>query len=541
MIKHIARYLRLSRDDDDKNDESNSISSQRSIIMNFISSVDELYNTPVSEFVDDGYSGTNFDRPGIKKLLEAVRRGEIHCVVVKDLSRFGRAYLDVCKYIEVIFPYLGVRFISVNDHYDSNNHKGTTAEVDVAFRNLMNALYSKDISKKVKSAKLTKIYQGKNINAFAPFGYKKCLGDKHKLIIDEPAATVVKRVFEMYSSGHTPIEIANVFNSEGILTPSEYKKKNGSKHNITGITGKIWTNGCVNNILHNEQYLGILVCGRRATDRVGGNNNLHQPKEKWIRIQNAHPAIISTEIWDKVYLLKSKYSCTKRSNPNINRFLFKKIRCGYCGHVLCRRATKKKIKGVIYTYYYCGTPRFTEEYGCTNIRYISIMVEEIVKAVVKQQIDLMLNKEKICREVKERLNEISESDKKNTRLLDNDIDRINASKQQLYESYLVGNINMNEYIKQREEAEAVLLDKKKAREERISGMAKKSDEIDNAHRFFSAYTKYQNEAEPSAEVVDSLIENVYVFSMDRIEVKFKFRDEFELMEKKLMDIIVENN
>ena len=150
MNQYIADYLRLSLDDEGLG-ESNSISSQRQIILDYISSVPELAGMQVKEFVDDGYTGTNFNRPGIKRLLDAVRRGEVSCIIVKDLSRFGRKYLEVSKYIEQLFPYIGVRFIAVNDHYDSNNHKGTTAEIDVAVRNMINAMYSKDVQKKQKA------------------------------------------------------------------------------------------------------------------------------------------------------------------------------------------------------------------------------------------------------------------------------------------------------------------------------------------------------------------------------------------------------
>jgi len=540
MTKYIAAYLRLSRDDDDKGDESNSISSQRSIIINHISTVDELYNVPIIEFVDDGYSGTNFDRPGISKLLEAVRRGEIRCIVVKDLSRFGRTYLEVCKYIEVIFPYLDVRFISINDYYDSNNHKGTTADVDVAFRNLINAIYSKDISKKVKSAKLTKIRQGMNVNAFTPYGYKKSDADKHKLVIDVPAATVVKRIFEMFCDGHTPTEIARTLNTEGILTPSEYKKKIGSNLKILSTTGTLWSNGIVNNILHNEQYLGNLVCGRVYIDRVGGKKILYRPKEDWIRIPGAHPAIITREMWNMVYSIKSKANFGNRKKPNTNRFLFKKIRCGYCGHILRYREESKKSGEGEYRYYYCETPRLTDEYGCTNKSYNPLEIESIIKSVVRTQIALMLDMERVCNETKDSINKSSESAKKSIRLLDNEIDRINASKQQIYECYRLGKIDTDEYIKQREEVEVKVSTKKEDREKLISKGAKQADDINNVHRFFASFMKYQNETDPSAELVNALIESVFVYSMEKIEVRFKFRDELESVENQMIDIMSEN-
>ena len=182
MNKYIYKYYRISLDDENTL-ESNSITSQRYVVESHLATIPELVNKPSVEIIDDGHTGTNFNRPGVKQLFEAVRRGKVSCIIVKDLSRFGRKYLEVSKYLEQLFPYLGVRFIAVGDGYDSDTHKGTTANLDVPIRNMLNALYSKKVSKDVKSAKQSQVQQGKYIHALAPFGYKKTLRTNISLLL----------------------------------------------------------------------------------------------------------------------------------------------------------------------------------------------------------------------------------------------------------------------------------------------------------------------------------------------------------------------
>ena len=330
MNKRVYKYYRLSLEDERENTtESNSITNQRQIIESHLASIPELANLPSVEAVDDGYTGTNFNRPGIKKIFAAAQRGEVACIIVKDLSRFGRKYLEVSRYIEQLFPYLGIRFIAIGDGYDSDTHKGTTANVDVPIRNMLNALYSKNVSKTVKLAKKAQARQGKYINAFAPFGYKKDPGDKHRIIIDEPAAKTVRRIFQLFCDGKTKGQIAGLLNAENVLTPSEYKKKNGSKLRNSSITGVIWTYHSVNKLLRDEQYTGTYVTGRKDAGELGAGKPIHKPIDEWIKVKNNHPAIISQEMWEMAVSMRSKQK-RKSSKPNTLRILyifFSKYKC----------------------------------------------------------------------------------------------------------------------------------------------------------------------------------------------------------------------
>lgn len=214
----IATYIRLSSDDNNIG-ESNSIKHQRDLLHDYINNSPELSSAHVLEFVDDGYSGITFNRPSMAKLLEQAKRGLINCIIVKDLSRLGRNYLEMGNYLEKIFPFLGIRVIAINDHYDSDKNIGTTTEIEVPFKNLINDLYAKDISKKVKTAQHSLKKQGKFISAYAFYGYLKDRKDKHQLIIDPESSKVVKRIFKLYIDGTGMTDIARILNDEGVLTP----------------------------------------------------------------------------------------------------------------------------------------------------------------------------------------------------------------------------------------------------------------------------------------------------------------------------------
>ena len=231
-MKNVAMYLRLSQEDDLIRYESNSILNQRDMLMKHIRSLPELRGYAVVEFKDDGYSGKNMERPGMQELLEQVKCGNIAVLLVKDISRFARDYLVAGRYLEQIFPFMGVRFISVNDNYDSANFSGGIAEIDVAFKEILYDYYSEDLSVKVKSALLTGKKNGKFISSQAPYGYKKDTNDYHRVVVDEETAEVVRRIYEMSLSGLSVNKIAQRLNGEGVENPYSYKSRR-----LEGIVG----------------------------------------------------------------------------------------------------------------------------------------------------------------------------------------------------------------------------------------------------------------------------------------------------------------
>lgn len=247
--------------------ESESISHQKSLIQNFIDANEELSGSEQYEFFDDGYSGTNFERPAFEKLISKIKKGEINCIIVKDFSRFGRDYIELGDYLERIFPFLGVRFISVNDHYDSADYKGTTGGLDVVMKNIVYDYYSKDLSVKVKTAKYQKMKQGKYLGGHVPYGLMRDPGDKHRLVTDPEAAAVVREIFDMAIAKMRITDIARTLNERGVETPSAYyRRKHPDSGKYAGTSDKgCWNHNNLRSILKQEMYYGAVVGHKRQS------------------------------------------------------------------------------------------------------------------------------------------------------------------------------------------------------------------------------------------------------------------------------------
>ena len=329
MSKITAMYIRLSMEDEDvslnQKEESNSVSSQRKLLEAFIGNHSELKDTKVQEYCDDGFTGTKFERPGYMKLMEDVRADKISCIVVKDLSRLGRDYIEVGSLLEQILPLYQVRVIAVNDNYDSDNYDGSTGGMNVAFKNLIYMLYSRDLSNKVSSAMHTRILKGENISGQLRYGYVKDPNDKHKIIVDPEAAEVVKLIFELTAQGKRKTEVANYLNAHGIDTPSAYKKRKGSENFFHAVEVKsLWSTSSIRDILNDEVYLGKLIWNK-TKKRIGSNNtSSYVPKDEWMVIENCHEPIITQELFDMAHANSKKYIRPKRGKRNYNPFY-------YCG------------------------------------------------------------------------------------------------------------------------------------------------------------------------------------------------------------------
>lgn len=298
---HTAAYIRLSREDGDR-EESDSVSNQRKLLTQFILNHEELllYNI----YIDDGYSGVHFHRPAFQKMLQDIKKSKINCVIVKDLSRFGRDYIEAGRYLERYFPEAGIRFISVMDHIDSLKQ---SYDILLPIKNIFNEQYARDISDKVHAAIKAKQINGDFIGAFASYGYQKSPSDKNKLIIDEYAADVVRRIFSLYLKGCGKSQIAHLLNEEGILCPSEYKKALGLRYQNPGRTetSALWSYSTINHILHKELYAGNMVQGLKK-QRLRGQQHI-QKKNQWIIVPDTHPPIIDKKTWEATcQLLKTK-------------------------------------------------------------------------------------------------------------------------------------------------------------------------------------------------------------------------------------------
>ena len=297
---NVAIYIRLSREDGDK-EESDSVGNQRKLLTEYVNKHDDFILYDV--YIDDGFTGTNFNRPDFHRMIADIEDNKVNCVVVKDLSRFGRDYIDTGRYLERIFPELNVRFISVTDNIDSMKQ---AYDMLLPIKNIFNEQYARDISNKVQATVKSKQKAGEFIGAFTSYGYKKSPANKNKLVIDEYASEVVKRVFTMYAQGIGKQSIAKILNAEGILCPSEYKKLNGENYKNCNRLEKTsyWTYSTIKVMLQNEIYIGNMVQGKKH-QRMRSKQRLVE-KENWIRVENTHEPIIDRQLWDKVQKLLTK-------------------------------------------------------------------------------------------------------------------------------------------------------------------------------------------------------------------------------------------
>lgn len=518
MGSHIAIYLRLSQEDiDSKNsllkDESNSIRSQRLMIQRYIQEQPEFAGYPVLEFVDDGYTGTNFDRPQLQKMLSLIRSGEIRCVVVKDLSRFGRNYLEVGDYLEHIFPFLGLRFIAINDHYDSADYKGTTGGVDVAFRNLVYQQYSQDLSQKVKSAVYMKMARGRYV-VHCPYGYKKSPGEKHKMVLDPVTAPIVREIFLAAIAGKKSTEIASMLNEKHILTPLEYKNlSRKSIHNEA-----MWSHQAVLRIIRDYKYTGAMVNFKCENQTIRAKVQKRNSPDEWVVVENSHEPIVSHEEYEaaNAHIRKVKPHNTIRHDQT--------DRVYYCGH--CGRRLRKTFG--LDEYYSCATSLYREKTECSKIRWSKTDLERIVLAAYKAQL-LVMEKEhkktavqngpspvRVCRETQKKVSrEISSIAEQNLRL---------------YERYKAGEYSAETFLEEKTKlfARKKQLDTDLARlqseEEALLAEQGRAEQQEQYLQKAGALLRLSDEK--LLEEMYQTIDKIIVFSNKEIEIFWKLDDCF---------------
>ena len=339
-----ALYLRLSRDDIEDGGakiESDSIANQRELLRSFVKSQPDIQIFDI--YVDDGYSGGDFDRPEFKRMTKDIESGKVNCVIVKDLSRFGREYIEAGRWIEKIYPALNVRFISVTDQFDSNTADFSEKSFVVPVKNFLNESYCRDISGKVRSHQKIKREKGEFIGAFAPYGYRKDSENKNCLVVDVEAADVVRKIFAWKMEGFSLGAIAEKLNERQVLSPKAYKKANGENYNsgFVGTDTPKWSAVQIKRILTNEVYIGNLVQGKQERISYKVKKRLNKPETEWTRVKDTHPAIIKQsefEVVQKLLQYDGRASKTAEHASFFSGFVF----CGDCGTPMIRRVNRYK-------------------------------------------------------------------------------------------------------------------------------------------------------------------------------------------------------
>ena len=518
-----AGYMRLSREDGDKL-ESDSISNQRELLKEFFAKHNEL--NFVQEYVDDGYSGTSYERPGFQRLMEDVNSGKINCIVVKDLSRLGRNYIETGRYLERIFPMLRVRFISVLDHYDSAEDSTDADQIIIPFKNLINDSYCRDISTKIRSQFDVKRRNGKFIGIFAGFGYQKDPKDKGHLIVDPFAADIVRMIFRLKLDGYNSQRIAEKLNEMGELPPAEYKRSQGLNYDCGFKSGRDpkWEVVSVNRILTNEMYVGTMVQGLHSKINYKVKKSRAVPKEDWIRVENTHEAIIEKSVFDKVQRILG-YDTRTAPDQNAVYPFSGIVVCGDCGQNMNRRRVTKG--GKQYPYFHCST--YKSGNGCSSHLINADKLEEAVLDAVRTQIDLVLKAEKILQNI-DRIPEnqaFVKTISSQINEMENEAERYRSLKTQVYTDLQGGLITKEDY----EEINRRFTEKLEAAKRKIKSLAETKQEAIrnelNLRPWIETFRKYQNIEKLDRCIVVSLIEKIIVYDKNRIAVVFHFQDEIQ--------------
>lgn len=510
----IAMYLRISDDDNDigeRKKESSSISNQRKVLWEYIKSNIVLANYSVREFLDDGYSGVNLRRPGVQKLLKEVQEGNVACIIVKDLSRFGRNYIEVGDYIEQIFPFLGVRFIAVSDHFDSFENSGG---IEIGFKNLIHDLYSKDLSKKIKSVKRMQQEKGAYCGGDVPYGYvysgnKKNEAAKDIYIPDQEAAQIVKRIFYMAANGKKVSEIAESLNGEGIPTPGIHKNRT-TKQNYRILNEKtnLWTGAHIREIIQDEVYIGTYVCRKSTTIRP--REAVQNEQSEYLRFEDAHKGLVTKEIYEAAQKVIQTNGKRGRYKKGENAHALQgKVKCGYCGYSMnynSRTANKS---------YSC---RMGKSCG-SQLRIIADELEQTVLDAVlemlptNQQVDNQGN-DGSCQNYID-FKKLREEQ----RILEMRAEHYKTNRMIAYQRWKDGYMTKEKYIEEKDESvrqESECLTELNQLEQKLAQYTEQEKTLSSKHS-----EHFRNVQSLTKEMVDELIERIDVYGADKVEITWK--------------------
>ncbi len=522
-VYRAAIYVRLSKEDGDK-EESDSIVNQKELIRAFLADKPEICIS--GEFVDDGYSGADFERPSFKRMVSQIEAGQIDCVVVKDLSRFGRNFVEAGRYIDQIFPAMGIRFIAVNDHYDSINGRTSSDRILIPFKNLINDAFCRDISIKVRSQLEIKRKKGDFIGSFAVYGYQKSPEDRHKLVVDDYAAGVVRDIFRWKLEGASQQRIADRLNERGELSPMEYKRFCGLQYKSGfQVNPKAkWTAVAIGRILRNEFYLGTMVQGKRTTPNHKVKKTVVKPSAEWVRVENSHPPIIDREDFfavEKLLLQDTRVAPNEQEVYLLSGLVF----CGDCGQNMVRNSVCRK--GKTYVYYMCGNNRTNR--ACSSHRLSDKLLEESVFLSLKQHIDNIVDMERILAYLETLPYHQADVEKVDRQRIKRheEAARYSRLKTSLYESLTEGLMDKAEYL----EMKAIYDEKLR---EAQAAEAKLREEMEGllssrpANTFWiERFKQYRNLDRLTRRMAVSLIERIDVYEDCRVVIRFKYQDSYE--------------
>lgn len=533
-----AAYARLSVEDS-KNPDCDSIENQLSLVRNYIEG--KPYLTQTAEYIDNGVSGTRFDRPEFMRMVADMRAGKIDCIVVKDLSRLGRNYLETGDYLEKIFPFFGIRFIAVTDGYDSIDSSAADDGLIVPLKNLINEAYAKDMSKKVSTAIGIKQRQGKFIGCRAAYGYRKSPEDKNQLIVDREVSSIVSRIFECKAAGMGNGAIARMLNEEGIASPMRYKYEKGLIKN-SRYAESLWNDGTIAAMIVNPVYIGDMEQGTQREAMYMGIKKYKPQKSERIYVAGTHEPIVSRKLFDKVQELieerkqryfecREKYRDIGRKENKFDNILF----CGDCGGRLKLHSPVDSRGETVRVHYKYICPN-SESYGekfCRRKKIKMQDLEEAVEAALRVHLKLFLDTKEVLQNLNRtaQAKQIQGNYRRQMAETKSRMERAQSMNSSLYSDYADGLLNERDYLfakkKYVKEAEELA--------QRLSELAAMQETYEAEYAGDSGMAeiigKYADFQELSSEMVHALIRKIVFFGEGRIEIEYTFADEMtELVE-----------
>ena len=531
-----AIYARLSVENSGKDDDGNSLQNQIDVCRDYLDGCPWLRLTEV--YSDNGRTGTVFDRPAWNRLMDDVRSGKIQCIVVRDLSRFGRDYVETGNYLEKIFPALGTRFISVKENFDSFTASGSTETLSVSLQNLVNAIYSRDISKKVSTALRAQMETGTFRNRNLPYGYL-WNEDKTAYVVDEDAAAVVRQIFEWKLQEVSVYTIIDRLKADGVESPERHKRRVGTR-NGDNIQGQGWCPSTIRAILQNRAYIGEMICGKSETALYKGLKKHVTETDKWIVVPDAHPPIVSVSDFEAVERQMQKDSTHRETamewSADIRAGMIDlfagKIFCADCGKRMYYKRQRIQCKGVVFRGVYdCSTHMRRGHGTCFKHAMRQDALNEKVFNAIRDQLQVALDYEKLLLAMRGGSGEASVREKHKAAVASVKL-RLNALKKKragLYESYVEGILNEEEYAfakqtyEEQYEALSRLLDEAVERRERFL------QSISPENKWLTMMRGVSGETKLTQELVDAIIKRVLVYDKDHIEVELNYNDVFEAM------------
>ena len=493
----IALYIRLSLEDSKY--DSMSIENQQMILREKALSLSSGDRAVIREFIDNGHTGTNFERPAMQELLSLVQTGKVACILVKDFSRFGRNSIETGYFIEKVFPLYHTRFISVSDNFDSADYKGDTGGIDVAFKYLINEAYSRDMSMKSKSAKYAKMRRGEYQSVVCCYGYQK--GKDGRLVPDQETAPIVRQIFTWAAEGCGAAEISRKLYAQSIPTPGQLRAIRGKPHHDVSRSVGIWSNTTILRMLADEQYIGTYIQGRATVRDIGSDHMRKKDRSEWFILPDHHEPIVSRDLFEV-------------ANKNLRRFSLpqKKPRqyplrgivyCGYCGHAMSRANNR---------WFVCRYMKGYDNLGCNGLSIRADELERIVFDSIRCQMEATLGTTAGADDIQLQTQQQIELEKK--------LQSMRHLKRELYERFVSGELDQDAYLTEKQSCDNEL----QQIQNTMRMIAVRQQEAQENMETEAIRNEVMSAESLTQAMAEKVIKKVTVFHDHRIEIEYAVQD-----------------